>query len=108
MRGNGNAVSYLQIAADANLIQVQINILQAHMEDLLRQDPEYAEYLDAHAERGTGQPLGILEFHRMQNELSRISKRFNGLGIPSDGDRIEHLWKQYRKRIVELERILLA
>jgi hypothetical protein len=101
-------INYRQIAADANLIQVQINILQAHLEDTLRQDPEYAEYMDAHAERGTGQPLGILEFHRMQNELSRISKRFNGLGIPSDGDRIEHLWKQYRKRIVELERILLA
>jgi len=106
--GNGNAVRHLQIAADANLIQVQINILQAHMEDLLRQDPEYAEYLDAHAERGTGQPLGILEFHRMQNELSNISRRFNGLGIPDDGDRIERLWQQYRRRILELEQILLA
>jgi hypothetical protein len=109
MDGNGNGVNYLQVAADAHLIQVQINELRQHQEQVVRQDPEYAEYLDAHDERGDGQPLlNIIEFHRMQDELSRISQRFNGLGTPEDGDRLEQLWHQYRKRILELERLLLA
>ena len=109
MDGNGNGVNYLQVAADAHLIQVQINELRQHQEQVLRQDPEYAEYLDAHDERGDGQPLlGIIEFHRLQKELGYISRLFNSLNTPADGDQIEELWRQFRRRIVELERLLLG
>jgi len=86
----------------ARALAGEIYVLQKQREAILRQDAEYAAYLDAHAERGEGEPMSICLFHRFSAEMERISAEFARIGD------YEAAWQQYKKRILHLEKLLLA
>jgi hypothetical protein len=86
-------------------IDARIGQLLEERETILRQDPKYAEYLNAFEERGYyHKPLSISMYHILSIELLAISKGFPG---PMTEEYLAY-WQKYRRRIVELERILLA
>ena len=86
----------------ARALAGEIYVLQKQREAILRQDAEYAAYLDAHAERGEGEPMSICLFHRFSAELDRISAQFQEVAD------YEAMWQRHRKRIAQLEKLLLA
>jgi len=86
----------------ARALAGEIYVLQKQREAILRQDAEYAEYLDAFAERGEGDPMSICLFHRFSAELDRISAQFQEVAD------YEAMWQRHRKRIAQLEKLLLA
>ena len=86
----------------ARALQGEIFVLQRQREAILRQDAEYAAYLDAFAERGEGTPMSIRLFHKFSAERERISDTFQEIHD------YEAAWRKYKNRIVHLEKLLLA
>jgi len=86
----------------ARALAGEIYVLERQREAILRQDPEYAAYLDAFAERGEGEPMSIRLFHKFSAEMDRINAQFKAVA------NYEALWRKHRKRIVQLEKLLLA
>jgi len=86
----------------ARALAGEIYVLQRQREAILRQDAEYAAYLDAFAERGEGEPMSIRLFHKFSAEMDRIGAR-----IQEGGDS-ELMWRRHGKRIAQLEKLLLA
>ena len=86
----------------ARALQGEIFVLQRQREAILRQDAEYAAYLDAFAERGEGTPMSIRLFHTFSKEMERITADFERIGDYEDA------WRKHRKRVWQLEKLLLA
>jgi len=86
----------------ARALAGEIYVLQRQREALLRQDAEYAAYLDEFAERGEGEPMSLRLFHTFSAEMERISAEFKRIGD------YEEAWRMRGKRILQLEKLLLA
>lgn len=94
-----------EIIRRASEIDARVRQLLEEREKILRQDPEYSEYLDAFEEHGRGNyPLSIARFHALNAELLAIS---DGFSAPMS-EEFEAHWQKHIQRIMELERLLLA
>lgn len=82
-------------------IDTQILKLQHRRDELLRQDKEYAGYLNEFANRGAGCPMSIRRFHKLSNELRDLNQEFLS-------DESESVWERVYPRMLTLEQLLLA
>ena len=99
-------MDYKEIARQVGKIDEQIGLLRQQRAQVLRQDEEYASYLDAFEEAGCpgGEPLSIVHFHNLNTRLCELSDSI--LNLPDD--EFETGWRRTRNEIMRLEKQLLA
>jgi hypothetical protein len=96
MRGErGESMTLEEIVRRVECIDRQIDALMEVREIVLRQDADYAEYLDEFMARGVGIPLDIREYHQLSDEFVQLNLRFFSPNV-------------YHRRLMELEDLLLA
>lgn len=97
----------VDIVAQVKEIDEAIAALERERMRVLRQDTEYAEYLDEFDDRENGKRrLSIQEFQQFQAELKTINERFRQVDPRSSA--FDEVWRQNIRRVIELETLLLA
>ncbi len=85
-------------------IDKQIEELQQLRLETLRQDEEYAYYLDAQSSEG--EPVDLRTFRRLLDELIALNGQYDGIDPMSD--QFSQVYRRTMPRIAELEKALLA
>lgn len=88
-------------AIDAQIVQ-----LKQEREQVLREDEEYAAYLDAFDAYGEGQSLSIGRFYELSAELEEINREF--MAVEPLTDEYQELWRRRGGWLFELETLLCA